>query len=793
MSAPAQTFLVDAGGGGDFSSLQAAVLAVPDDSVLRLVSWPDPAAGSYGSMELSGKSLTVYGLGGTPVNVDWVRIADLDPLQSVTFHNVHFFTANETKPALEVVDCAGTVRLHGCRLSSMEHSSSSPRPTLLMVNQAADVTLDRCTVDGAEGSFRPGVLIEDSRLTATRSSLIAGDASLAFALNEPRDGDSGRTGVEVRGRSFVWLGDCLVEGGDGQSIQNGYAFMGLARGGDGGTGLLVAPGASCVLVDTVLRAGAPGGYYDWFGSGPHNPGALGADLVGAAQSVAGEQRALDVMQPMLSSNEPLVLRAQGLPGEHVTLYGSRTAGFRFLGPLIGVFGLRVPDPTLTLTAGVIPASGVLEFHFDPPLPTGMPLDRLDLQAVCRTGVDRFRVTNVASIVRLDPTLPRPEAFERLHVDPSAAPGGDGSTWSKALHDLEFAMRVAGGTAQRQVEVWIAEGRYTAQVGASLPGAFILADGLRLIGGFPAGGSAFAQRDSNLYRVILDADWLGNDGPGFTARNDNATVLMRPTRAHPNQPLQAVTGVHIEGLWFRGVRSQTGSGFESSAAIYTSGDVSIHDCRFTDATALAVSALGATHMRNCRIEASESTGVLVRTGELTLEGSLFIDCNLWQGNFHSVVRALGSPATITSCTFRRCGQAPPPGGACSTLTVPLVLGTHHGFVMRNCLFWENSCAVVPESSVGAPGTADIRYCGFESLSALTGDPTNRTLDPRFLSASDSGLAAGSPYIDAGDNAALPADFLRDLAGGWRVVDDPATPSTGPGGGTRVVDLGALERQ
>jgi hypothetical protein len=295
-------------------------------------------------------------------------------------------------------------------------------------------------------------------------------------------------------------------------------------------------------------------------------------------------------------------------------------------------------------------------------------------------------------------------------------------------------------------------------------------------------------------VVLDADRNGDDGPGFTARADNAAVLLRPTQSSSNGPLRVLTGVHLEGLWLRGFHRDflTSSAPEKHAAIYTSGDVSIHDCRFIDATALAVSAQGAVHMRNCRVAMSEQTGVLVRDGQLTLEGSLFIDCNLSPTSTRSIVRALSSPAVLTCCTFRRCGSAPP-SGACSPLTLPLVLGSGINLVLRNCLFWENSCAAVPESSVGATGATDIRYCGFESLSALTGDPTNQTLDPRFLSAADSGLAAGSPYLDAGDNAALAADFLRDLAGGWRIVDDPATPSTGPSSGARVVDLGAFERQ
>jgi hypothetical protein len=301
LSAPTQTFLVDAGGGGDFTNLQAAVDAVPDGSLLRVVPWPNPALGSYGPVQLSGKSLTFLGLGPYPVIVDSCRITDLDPQQTVVVRNFHFRSTNQAQPTLGIANCEGTVRLHGCRLGGPSESllQGLPRP-LLEVTVSADVTLDRCFVGDGEVSARPGVLVDESRLTATHSSLFAGDPRLGFAVNGPRDGVMGGTGVEVRGRSFVWLGDCVIEGGDGESIENAFFGQGLARGGDGGTGLLVAPSASCVLVDTVLRAGAPGDYFLWNGVGPYNTGAPGIELVGAAQFVPGEQRGLDVFQPVLS-------------------------------------------------------------------------------------------------------------------------------------------------------------------------------------------------------------------------------------------------------------------------------------------------------------------------------------------------------------------------------------------------------------------------------------------------------------------------------------------------------------
>lgn len=53
-------------------------------------------------------------------------------------------------------------------------------------------------------------------------------------------------------------------------------------------------------------------------------------------------------------------------------------------------------------------------------------------------------------------------------------------------------------------------------------------------------------------------------------------------------------------------------------------------------------------------------------------------------------------------------------------------------------------------------------------------------------------AGSPVIDAGNNAALPRSVIVDLDGQARFVDDPTVVDTGAGRGP-IVDMGAFERQ
>jgi len=76
----------------------------------------------------------------------------------------------------------------------------------------------------------------------------------------------------------------------------------------------------------------------------------------------------------------------------------------------------------------------------------------------------------------------------------------------------------------------------------------------------------------------------------------------------------------------------------------------------------------------------------------------------------------------------------------------------------------------------------RYAG-------AGQGGNITADPLFV-VPEWRLGAGSPCIDAGDNAAVSGRAARDLDGLPRRVDDPLTPDTGSGQ-PPLVDMGAYE--
>lgn len=127
-------------------------------------------------------------------------------------------------------------------------------------------------------------------------------------------------------------------------------------------------------------------------------------------------------------------------------------------------------------------------------------------------------------------------------------------------------------------------------------------------------------------------------------------------------------------------------------------------------------------------------------------------------------------------------------------------------ITNSIFWGNG----PDDLVGGD-TATVSYSLFEGGFPGTGNVSGVPdfIDPVGPDAvpgtgdENLGLAPGSPAIDTGSVASLPWDILDDdedgfffepapfdLLGGFRVLDDPETPDSGPGGAP-TIDLGAIE--
>ena len=126
-------------------------------------------------------------------------------------------------------------------------------------------------------------------------------------------------------------------------------------------------------------------------------------------------------------------------------------------------------------------------------------------------------------------------------------------------------------------------------------------------------------------------------------------------------------------------------------------------------------------------------------------------------------------------------------------------------IENCVIWGND-AKHPETSGGwkeqAAGDFEASWSCIATIFAPHApgedpiDPEDLPgcidLDPAFADGPGANyrVAAGSPCIDAGNNAAIPAGVVTDLDGLARFVDDPSTPDTGLGTAP-LIDMGAFE--
>ncbi len=154
-----------------------------------------------------------------------------------------------------------------------------------------------------------------------------------------------------------------------------------------------------------------------------------------------------------------------------------------------------------------------------------------------------------------------------------------------------------------------------------------------------------------------------------------------------------------------------------------------------------------------------------------------------------VDCVGSAPTLTNCTITACTAGNDGGGVSSW----------HGSspTLTNCILWGDS---PDEITLHQQGSVTLAYSSIQGGWTGTG---NIDADPLFAGLNDFHLAAGSPCIDAGDNAAVPPDLCDldgdgdlneplpfDLDGNLRFFDDPATDDTGSGT-PPLVDMGAYE--
>jgi hypothetical protein len=242
----------------------------------------------------------------------------------------------------------------------------------------------------------------------------------------------------------------------------------------------------------------------------------------------------------------------------------------------------------------------------------------------------------------------------------------------------------------------------------------------------------------------------------------------------------------------------GLGQGGAGGVRAAGDVRLIGCTFRrngsrNSTGGTVIAGGVATAVNCVFAANQGYRGAAMYGVIAAYNCSFLD-NVTYSDGGAVYTWPGS--VLVNCTLARNTGRYWGGG----------LWSNGGTAVSNCIFWGNTGGPTAEQAQihGAP---DIRYSLVQAWSGTLGGVGNSGLDPRFLDlvGGDLRLAPGSPAIDSAEAAALPPDtydldgdgnttepLSLDLSMRPRLVDDPATPDTGPGT-PPFLDRGAFEYQ
>jgi hypothetical protein len=390
----------------------------------------------------------------------------------------------------------------------------------------------------------------------------------------------------------------------------------------------------------------------------------------------------------------------------------------------------------------------------------------------------------------------------LFVDDSAPVGGDGSSWVTPMRDLKIATEVAYAADGQVSEVRVGQGVYRPDLGSGdRTMSFHVAEGCALKGGYAGYGAPDPDaRNVAAYETILSGDLLGNDGPGFAGNAENSYHVVRIDAAADPTLLDGftITGGNANGPPAAGPFNANSNG----AGVFASLDAPvISNCLIKRNSAL-VHGGGATMWWNsggaldaCRFVGNQSLDLpgwgfggglsLQFTGpEQSVHNCLFAE-NFGELACGGAV-AVNSAATFANCTFANNAGGLLGGGAFGTVW-------SCDTTLTNCILWDDlpgGRELVMLFFDLPPSRLTVRYSDVEGGKAgarldpgqilIWDDLSNISADPLFLAlGGDYRAAAGSPVIDAGDSAAVPAGVTTDLAGLPRFVG--------------VVDMGAYEFQ
>jgi hypothetical protein len=391
----------------------------------------------------------------------------------------------------------------------------------------------------------------------------------------------------------------------------------------------------------------------------------------------------------------------------------------------------------------------------------------------------------------------------LHVDDSAAAGGSGASFAVARNDLEDAIQAAAIAAPAISEIRLGPGLYRpAPPNGDRTLAFTLLNNVAIRGGYAGTGAPDPlARDVEAYLSILSGDLNANDGPpgSFTNDAENSRHVVTTT---DNDASAVLDGVTITG----GNANTTGLDGNGGGLLVESSDATIRNCTIIhnsvqdDGGGLSIRESSAPMIVNCAFLGNRATSTGSDGGGIYIHNSsgTFINC-LVAGNSARNGGGFGgstsATANLTSCTIAHNTLT---GGAGAVR-----LDNSATVTVSNAILWNPGIAEVSSVSGGAATISSSDVEGGFGAGNLNADPlfvdANGADNVTGTADDDLRLGAGSPALDVGNPASLPADTL-DLDGDADTaeplpvdLDGDARVQDGDGTGGAIVDMGAYESE
>ena len=385
-----------------------------------------------------------------------------------------------------------------------------------------------------------------------------------------------------------------------------------------------------------------------------------------------------------------------------------------------------------------------------------------------------------------------------HVDADApGPLHNGKSWATAFRTLQEALEVANSGD----EIRVAQGIYKPDDGPGVTAGdrestFQLADGLIVRGGFGGYGEPDPDaRDLLLYETILMGDLGGNDLWGILNRDDNSYHVVTGPAGHSGAVLDGftVTAGNADGP---GARHYGGGLYNPG------GHMEIVDCTFKGNTAAFGGAImnegGPLAMVNTQLVGNRAFvlggGLYNSEGDATMHNVRIVGNTAGYAEIAGGAAVYNLNGNLTLINSTVADNLSPRGRAIASFSWDFTAASN--IEAANCILYNGG----DELWSNNPGAVAVSYSAVEGGWPGTG---NIDADPQFVSPGARSiegewidgnyrLQATSPAIDAGSDAALPADIF-DLDEDTDVTEPlPVDLDGEPRIEQMQVDMGAYEQ-